>query len=214
MSNHSAWNIAKYFFCISLERNTARWDACIKEFTKVGIDYVERIVTQESEENRWLSFNDAQYEMIRRGVSTGENFAAFEDDLAFDGNWIRIEEATKQLPADWDALFIGANIIGTDTVVWDMPTRVSANLFRLHNSWQTHSIIYSAKFAKWVLENFDPKQFPVYDEWLRVVAMPVKNIYLMSPMCCYQRPAWSDLWQKDVDYQGAHLQGNNYLKMQ
>lgn len=212
--NNSAWNLVSSFYCINLDKNPHRWAACIPEFLKVGINYVEQIVTHESEENRYLSFNQAHYDVIKKGYDTGKPFIIFEDDICFDDNWKRLEEASNQLPEDWDILYLGCNIIGVDTTEWQLPTKVSSNLFRLHNAWQSHSIIYSNKIAKWILDNFDPMTFPVYDEWLRVNVMNQGNVYVMNPMCCFQRKEYSDIWQREVDYSGAHLQGNNHLKRQ
>lgn len=209
---HPAWSLIKSFYCLNLDKNQDRWDKCVDEFRKVGISYVERIITQESEENRYLSFNQAHYNAIKKGYETGEPFCIFEDDVAFDMNWKRIEESTAQLPQDWALLYIGANIVGTDTVSWKMPDRVSANIARMYNAWMTHAIVYSPAMAKWIIDNFDPMTFPVYDEWLRINVMSAFPVYVTNPMFCYQRPVYSDVWQREVDYTGAHLQGNDYLK--
>lgn len=209
--NHNAWQLVKSFYCLDTDTSVNRWDGCIDEFLKVGIMYVERMIGIEGE-NRYLSFNHAHYAAIKKGYDTGEPFCIFENDIAFDKNWKRIEEGVSQLPEDWDLFYLGANIIGSDTMVWEMPTKVNTNLFRLHNSWQTHAIIYSKKMAKWVLDNFNPDTFPVYDEWLRVHAMPTKNVFLLYPMIAYQRKGWSVLTRQEADYTGCHLQGNDYLK--
>lgn len=209
--NHPAWSLVKSFYCLDTDTSIGRWEKCVEEFIKVGISYVERRVGTE-QENRYISFNHAHYDAIKAGYETGEPFCIFENDVAFDQNWKRLEEATVQLPADWDLFYIGANIIGCDTMTWQMPQRVSGNIVRLWNAWQTHSIIYSNKMAKWILENFDPNTFPVYDEWLRMNVMPNFNVYLCYPMICYQRPGYSVLTRTEADYTGCHLQGNKYLQ--
>lgn len=215
--SHPAWSIVKSFYCINLEQNTKRWEDCIPQFIFAGIDYVEQVKTVESPENRYISFNHAHYDTIKKGYETGEPFCIFEDDIVFDRDWKRLEEASIQLPDNWDMLFIGANIVGVDTTEWQMPTKISGNLARLYNAWQTHSIIYSNKGAKWILDNFDPDKFPVYDEWLRmgyepehVSAMRNKNVYCTIPLICYQRPGYSDVWRTDTEY-GCHKPGNKYL---
>jgi hypothetical protein len=117
----------------------------------------------------------------------------------------------RELPEDWDLLYLGGNIIGSDTTNWQMPTRYSSHLATLHNSWQTHAIVYSQKGAKYILDNFNPETFPVLDEWIRVNMMPQGKVFLCTPMIAYQRPCYSDLWQVPADYTGAHKQGNDYL---
>ncbi len=204
---HPCWNPIKSFYCLDTTTSGDRWDKCIPEFQKVGIDYVERMIGEE-QENRFLSFNQAHYDAITKGAATGEPFCVFENDIAFDNNWKRLEEAFSQIPEGWDLLYLGANLHGNG---WQMPHKVTANIARLYNAWMTHAIVYSHDMAKWVLENFDPKAFPVYDEWLRLNAMPHRNVYLINPMICYQRPGYSRLWQTDVAY-GCHKEGNDWLK--
>lgn len=204
----SEWHKIKSFYCLNLERNTQRWQDSQLQFHRVGLETVERINCIESEENRYLSFNKSHYDTVKKGFDTGNPFAIFEDDVVFDPIWKHIEEAMNQLPNDWDALYLGANICGN----WELPKRITAYLSRLPNAWMTHAIFYSNKGAQVVLDNFDPNTFPVYDEWLRVNLMPQGNVYLLTPMNCYQRPGHSDIWQNQVDYKPVHIGGNKILK--
>ena len=213
--SHPAFSLIKSFYCLNLDKNPKRWDECVPEFIKAGIDYVEQIVTHADEgDARYLSFNRAHYDAIKKGYETGEPFIIFEDDIAFDRDWKKLEEATAQLLElcpNWDLFYIGANITGYDTCTWQMPQRVSDNIVRLYNCWMTHAIIYSNKMAKWVLDNFNPDTFPVYDEWLRVNAMPVREVYMCNPMICYQRPGYSDVSLAMVSY-GSHPEGNKWMR--
>lgn len=182
------------------------------EFIKVQIDYVERVVTHADEgDKRYISFNHAHYDTIKKGYETGEPFCIFEDDVAFDHRWKFLEEATAQLPAEWDMLYLGANITGSDTMKWQMPMKATENLVRLFNAWMTHAIVYSNKGAKWILDNFKPDEFPVYDEWLRINAMPHREVYLINPMICFQVPGFSDVSLGEVSY-GSHREGNKWMK--
>ena len=149
--SHPAWNISKFFYCLNLERNTKRWESCIDEFIKVGIDYVERINCIEGD-NRYISFNNSHYNTIKKGYETGEPFTIFEDDIHFEIRWKMLEEATVQIPKDWDILFLGANITGNE---WQMPQKVSEHVCRLYNAWMTHAIVYSNAGANgyWIILN-------------------------------------------------------------
>jgi hypothetical protein len=85
-------------------------------------------------------------------------------------------------------LHLGANIIGTDTMVWDMPTAHSNTLAKLHNCWQSHATLYSSECVSWILDNMDPnvlnESMNIFDDFLR------RNVLSM----------------------GRHLQGNEWLK--
>lgn len=194
-------------YCLNLERNIQRWVDSQKQFSNVGIT-AERINCIESEENRYLSFNKSHYDTVKKGYDTGQPFAIFEDDIVFDTHYKHIEEATGQLPPEWELLYLGGNFMGD----WNMPVKVGSHLSLLPNAWQTHAIVYNRSAAKFVIDNFDPGTFPVYDEWLRVNAMPRRQTYLVTPMIAYQRPGYSDIWQHNVDYLAVHRDGNKYLE--
>ena len=197
------------FYCTNLKGNDQRWNDSLIQFAKVGLE-VERFECI-PHENRFLSFNHTMIALVKKGYETGQPFGIFEDDVALD-DLKRTEEGFSELPEDWDLWYWGANIFGVDTTVWQMPDRVTKYLHRLHNAWQSHAIIYSNKAAKWIIENFDPETFPVYDEWLRINVMSKGNVYLQTPMVAYQRPVWSDLWEVNADYTYCHLHGNKILK--
>lgn len=205
------WAAIKYFYCVNLRPNVKRWEESVQQFIKAGIPWVERLVVDEPEDNRYLGFNRSLYSAIKKGYETGCTFCVFEDDIAFTPQFAKVEQAMNELPEGWDLLYLGANIIGSDVVVWDMPTRYSGTLVTLPNAWQTHAIVYSQKGAKYILDNFDPETFPVLDEWLRLHIMTQGRTFLIDPMICYQRPGYSDLWQVTADYTGCHKQGNAYL---
>lgn len=208
MANSSEWQLISSAYCLNLERNTQRWIDSSIQFHNVGLHDVERINCIESLENRYISFNQSHYDTVKKGYDTGKPFAIFEDDIIFDSIWKHIAEASNQLPDNWDALFLGANICGD----WQLPVKYRRHISILPNAWMTHAIIYSIKGAKYVLDNFDPNTFPVFDEWLRVNLMPQGNVYLLTPMNCYQRPGLSDIWQRDTNYVPVHVDGNKWLK--
>lgn len=211
MENNSEWNLIESFYCLNLDRNKQRWIDTQAQLLSVGINNCERIECIESKENRYISFNQSHYDTVKKGYDTKRPFAIFEDDIIFDHYWKHIAEASRELPEKWDALYLGANIMGD----WVMPARISAHLCRLHNSWMTHAIVYSQKGAKYVLDNFRRDEIsaenPAYDEWLRVRLMPLGNVYLLTPMIVYQKPGYSDVWQTDVDYRPVHIDGNKLL---
>lgn len=209
--NAPEWSLISSAYCLNLERNVQRWIDSSVQFHNVGLHDVERINCIESLENRYISFNQSHYDTVKKGFETGKPFAIFEDDIIFDPIWKHIAEASNQLPMEWDALFLGANICGE----WQMPTKFTNNISRLHNAWMTHAILYSTKGAKYIIDNFRRDEIsaenPVYDEWLRINLMPRWNTFLLTPMSCYQRPGYSDVWQRDVEY-GTHGPGNKILK--
>lgn len=209
--NASEWSLIHSAYCLNLDRNTQRWIDSQAEFASVGLE-VERVNCIESLENRYLSFNRSHYDTVKRIHDSGKPGVIFEDDIKFDERWKHIAEGMSQLPDTWDALYLGANICGD----WQLPEYYKAHISRLPNAWMTHAIVYSVKGAKFILDNFKPDiitaENPVYDEWLRVNMMPMGNTFLLTPMICYQRPGYSDVWQNDTNYISVHFDGNKWLK--
>lgn len=198
-------------YCLNLDRNEAtRWVLVKQEFERVGL-HVERINCIESPDNRFISFNQSHYNTVKRGYATGAPFAIFEDDVMFDPMWRHVQEAFSELPEDWDSLFLGCNFHSD----WDWPSRYSQHLALLPNALMSHAIIYSPKGAKFVIDNFNPDiitaENPVYDEWIRVNMMPRGRTFVVNPMICYQRPNFSNVWDRPVDYTDIHIDGNKFL---
>lgn len=198
-------------YCISLADSYQDWSKAETEFKRIGLNVQRFIATPASErgDNACLAFNDSQYRVIKRAFVDGcVTATVFEDDVVFDKNWLHINQAVHELPEDWWLLYLGGNVFGMDTTVWEMPDKYSQHLMRLHNCWQTHAIMYSRKALEWIADNFKPKELPIYDEWLRVNVLNNQPCFMLNPMICYQRPRKSTIWGTHADYTGAHERGN------
>lgn len=160
-------------------------------------------------ENKHLAFNRSQYEVIKL-ASEYNNALILEDDCQFSGT-THLHYAMNELPADWDCLYLGANLIGCGDMVFRRPERFSHHLFKLQDAFQTHAVAYSKKGMEFVLGNFKPDEFPIYDEWLRLNMLPRGNSYIIAPQIAFQRPSYSDIWQNESDYSSLFQRGNNLL---
>ena len=90
----------------------------------------------------------AQTHLKLLGEQTEFPFIILEDDCKMIEPWSLVEKAIKQLPSDWDALWLGATL--------DAPLeRYSENLFKLRKAYCTHAIIYnSPRIVDYILNNF------------------------------------------------------------
>jgi hypothetical protein len=226
--------------CINIDSDTESWRITQEECARVGLN-PER-VSAVVEDNRPMAFNKSVYKAMERcyhqsyvvgedrAHSGGEQSGLYdallltEDDVTFDG-WLPITfhgaygfgyGAIPGLPNDFMTLHLGANIIGVTGTNWQMPTYHNRYLAKLHNCWQSHATLYSAECVKFILDNFNPNimdaEHPIFDEWLRLNVLNQGRSYLMNPMIAYQRPRFSEIWGVPADYQGAHTQGNEWLK--
>lgn len=203
--------------CINLDSRPDRWEQVSAEFARVGL-HVERVAAV-SGDNRPLAFNQSVYKAMGMAKTWAydeydvpESLLLFEDDVMFDGN----PKLPAYTPTDFLTLHLGCNIIGTDQTIWKMPTAYSDNLALLHNAWQSHATLYSAECVQYILDNFNPNVLDadnmIFDEWLRTHVLNQGRSYVMKPMIAYQRPSYSDIWNMQADYTGAHRAGNEYLK--
>jgi GR25 family glycosyltransferase involved in LPS biosynthesis len=190
--------------CINLDKRVDRWNNCLDEFRRVEID-VERFSAFDGD-NHHLAFNKSQHTVIKKMVDEGsERFLILEDDVWFK-NVSHLTDAFNQLPEDWDLISLGCNINGTRL------DRHSDNLFKLRNSFTTHAVGYSKKMAKWIVENFNPDEYPIYDEWLRINVYENYKCFLVAPMVAWQRPDQSDIWGHYADYTRCFIDGDDLLK--
>src|SRR5678810_501864 len=204
------------------------WPIAEAEFNRVGLEVepFKAIV----EDNRVLGFNKSVYACMKlcfhaRTIKDEkgrvwdydewyDDLLLFEDDVKFDG------EINLNFPEDALTVHLGGNIIGMNTTEWKMPTNSTpAGFARLHNCWQTHAIWYSSEAVEMIVKNFKfvtdeykTEGCQIFDEWLRVNILPLGRSYIANPMIAYQRPRFSDIWNCEADYTGAHIQGNKWLK--
>lgn len=124
--------------------------------------------------------------------SDTENIIVLEDDFEFllkPNGFLNI--LVEQLPADYDCLFLGCNLL-------NRPERISENLLRIGTSYSTHSIGYSRKAIKKILPLFDN---PVaYDILIMKGVQGDGHCYATFPMLSTQLPGYSSIEGKVIDW--------------
>ena len=114
-----------------------------------------------------------------------------EDDCLFLQPWHKLETAMRQLPNDWDLLYLGATL--TKPL-----EKYSKNLYRLRGGYSNTAIIYrNDKVAKFILEHRD--EIVRYDIFMVTQVQPRFNCFITNPMMACQRPGYSDILHKYFD---------------
>jgi GR25 family glycosyltransferase involved in LPS biosynthesis len=192
---------------INLDKRTDRKAQCEEELNRVGI-VAERFKAYEGD-NKHLAFNKSQWNCLNE--CKDKSILILEDDVVFTNTDI-LPQALSELPSDFDVVYFGANINGTQL------ERYSQHLFKIRNSFTTHAVGYSSKMAKWIVENFpyhtdeyEREGLTIYDEWLRVNVQEQFKCFLVYPMVAEQRVSYSDIWNCDADYSNCFKQGNELL---
>jgi GR25 family glycosyltransferase involved in LPS biosynthesis len=178
--------------CLSLASRNDRWESAQKQFKEQDIE-VERFLAIDHED-RFLSFNLSQQAILQ---SITENTIVFEDDVLFVNNMLK--HIINTAPQGWDILYLSGHVL-------DSLKHVEDHWWRCKHTHTTHSVIYTPKAAKYILERYDPYKSGIYDDFLLREIQPNLNVYICKPFVTTQRPGYSDLWQTDTDYGILHTQ--------
>lgn len=119
-----------------------------------------------------------------------------EDDiqLLYNGEHTRtlIEKQIDDMPYKWEQLYLGANIEKLNSLY---PT--SENLLKVKYAKALHACVYSERGLRAVLSLGE--RIPI-DEVIAEELHVHGNAYIMRPMLAVQYPGYSDIREKDVNY--------------
>lgn len=177
-----------------------RWKRCQEILKENGITEVTRFTTEIDHEDTYRNCSKDFLRLLR--LKGSKDLMFFEDDFELVEGWRDVfDKAYKDLPKDWDMLYLGANLTKT-------PDRITENLLRVRGAWMFHAVLLRKKFIDYILQNYDYNQIWVFDEWCRVMA-PKLKFYMTYPMISYQRKGYSDFVRQYVDYD---IFNNKYYK--
>jgi GR25 family glycosyltransferase involved in LPS biosynthesis len=121
----------------------------------------------------------------------------FEDDFVFIHSWDLVENAIKQLPEDWDALYMGATLMKP-------VERYSENLFKITEGLCAYAIIFkSQRIVNYITENFATFETTLrktIDVFYAYDVQQKFNCFIVSPLVGTQRAGYSDIENRETDY--------------
>lgn len=172
------------------------WAIGAQEFARVGLE-VERFQSL-PDIGPHQSFSKSEREILCQfWLEEKKTLLHVEDDCIFR-DLDHLESALRELPEDWDILYLGANL-----VCWNngepQPERYSEHLFRVKAAWTTHAIAYNRKCVHEILTKQPMFSECMFDQYLSN-RLHEFNAYCVAPMVAYQRPRWSSIWQRADDY--------------
>jgi GR25 family glycosyltransferase involved in LPS biosynthesis len=197
------WDFFNTIFVINLPERTDRIAEFKQEAKRIGLFvqndfnggfFTFKIINGIKSDNPTKGFNEAQHNALKFAHG---NTLILEDDVTFH-NIEHLGAALYELPYDWDMLYLGANVVGTDLCSWPEPEFYSMHLKKVTQAWTTHAIAYSKAGLEKILGSWTVDD-QMYDDWLRC-NLDKLNAFIISPMIADQRPGFSDIWQRDVNY--------------
>lgn len=189
------WDFFQRRICLTLKG--AEWPLFEAESARVGLSGVEAFTALPIDDDQILgphqSFSGSVNRILREFFESGsDNLLMLEDDCVFR-DLSHLPEALKELPEDWDILYLGGNIRE------GQPERYSAHLFKAKEVWTTHAIAFRRKIVPYLLEHQPPLSETMFDMYLSTV-LPRFKAYIVAPMVAYQRQHKSAIWGTEEDY--------------
>lgn len=128
----------------------------------------------------------------------------FEDDCVMLEPWSVVEKAMSQLPKDYDALWLGANL-------QHKLERYSENLFRLKEAYCLHAVIYnSPAMVEYILQNHNTPSGKNLDIFYHREVFERFKCFITAPMCATQRAGVSNICMNYTDFAGELME--NFIK--
>ena len=183
---------------INLSKRPDRLEQITSELKAQNIEF-ERFEAIEDNPG-WMGYNKSIKAIFEKYADV-HNLFLFEDDCYFESDFNR--ECLQELCSDYDGLWLGSNLQA------DHKQRYSENLSVLENGWNTHAVLFSKQFRDWCLENWDGQL--VFDEWVRLYALPFRKCFVLNPMIAFQRPSNSDITNGYADYSEAWQRAKQQL---
>lgn len=175
---------------INLDSRPDRWESAQKELAAFGITHFSRLPAYSHPDP--LSGNARSHiACLMAGCDL-----VFEDDVFFiPGARGIFDAAVRQLPADFDLLYLGGN-------VEEPLERYSENLYRCTAAWGSYALHYSPKGREFILGGYRPfeRTFDIYDVWLRRNSCDELQAYIVSPVIAWTWPGYSDVNKRQENY--------------
>lgn len=198
-------NDYQHKFCINLDKRTDRWEACKREFQKVGITGVERISAYDGSRinDNTLSINKGIYALalttrdllLRAKRENYSEIVLFEDDIYFTDNFNeKCEEYLSNIENNynnWSILYFGV-------LNHQQPLDVGNNIFKLRGSTSAHAMIIKYEMYDVILDRFDTEIKTKPNDMIYVDLQKEYHTYCRLPSICVQRRSFSNIENRVV----------------
>ena len=191
-----------YKVCINLDRRPDRWDTMRETFARFGIRAVERLAAVDGRDihlpERLSHLRPVDYactlshllavKQARR--MNAPSVLIFEDDCLFDPDFVaKFPGHMRQVPADWDILFLGGYHFAP-------PVPVSENIVRAVATLTAHAYaVRQTIYADFIELNENP---PAIIDRNNTILQQKFNCYCCEPNLVGQLAGYSDLMGEEM----------------
>jgi GR25 family glycosyltransferase involved in LPS biosynthesis len=187
-------------YCINLDSRPDRWEECLKQFESNGLA-VERFIATPGDQIDFpvnVKKNEAGLILTHKKIledaisNEYKSILILEDDVEFIENFLeRFEEAQKDVPPHWDALYFGGNHF------FGAPVPISDKIAIATKTVAMHCVGIKNTIYKKMLEKINYNE-PI--DMLYANNQSLINAFVFVPSIAWQRPSYSDLMGHFVDY--------------
>lgn len=195
-------NVFPYKVCINLDRRPDRWAAMRENFERFGIRRVERLAAVDGKDvvlpERFSHLRPVDYACTlshllavkKARELNAPSVLIFEDDCLFDPDFVaKFSAYMRQVPADWDILFLGGYHFAP-------PVPVSANVVRAVVTLTAHAYaVRQSVYADYIELNESP---PAIVDRNNTILQRKFNCYCCEPNLVGQSAGYSDLMGEEM----------------
>lgn len=195
-------------YLVNLDRRVDRLDNFKKEVEKYDLGNFERVSAVDG--------NQINLEDYGKNLKSGElglvltnlkiikdakeknykNILILEDDCTFSDEVLNIEEYFKELPSDWDMLYMGGNHnihMGIES-----PVTINSKVTKLHSTYSTHFIGIKNTLFDHIEIILSKYKEPLDVSYVKL--QKIFNVYSFYPAIAKQIVDFSDIQNKITDY--------------
>ena len=170
-------------YVINLHRRPERLDAMREELKKQGLN--AKLFTAIDEKPGYIGCKKSHLLLFEK-CKTEPFFLILEDDCTFIEDISYFDECVRQLPLNWDCLYLGGSPRKPQE-------RYSDNLFWANGVYTTHAILWHNRKGgaiEYILSHKD--DIEKIDNYFASVIQPLFNCYLTYPLIITQIQSPSD----------------------
>lgn len=195
-------------YCINLDRRTDRMSNFKKEVEKYDLGEYTRISAVDGEN---LNLNDYNGKLLKGELglvltnleiikNAKDNkygkILVLEDDCVFTDEILKIDDYFKELPDNWDMLYMGGN---HNTHMGVQPPKIiNEKVCKLHTTYSTHFVGIKNTVYDHIIEILSRKDKQLDVSY--VTLQKIFNIYSFYPAITKQIVDFSDIQKKIIDY--------------
>lgn len=190
-------------YCINLDSRHDRWYTAEREFKTLSLSVERFSATQH--ENPIIGCATSHFLALEESMQCDKHAMLFEDDIQFINNAQDIPRYIEWSSyLNWDMLYLGANIC-------NKIIKVNSHFGKLSHAQSTHAYCVNKKFIPDILKHkilLGKHLDLIYTEDI----IPYNNCFITIPMLAIQRPSYSDIEKKIVNYSWMEERYNRNLE--